>query len=82
MLCDVEAEALSRATESLKATNADVHSVKADVSLKAELKAAADATVARFGKVHADGEGAAGEMTVTGEACGTPAQATTLEAIK
>ena len=52
MLCDIEAEALSRATDNLKATNADVDSVKADVSLKAELEAAADATVARFGKVH------------------------------
>jgi NAD(P)-dependent dehydrogenase (short-subunit alcohol dehydrogenase family) len=52
MLCDIEAEALSRATDNLKATNADVDCVKADVSLKAELKAAADATVARFGKVH------------------------------
>jgi NAD(P)-dependent dehydrogenase (short-subunit alcohol dehydrogenase family) len=52
MLCDIEAEALSRAADNLKATNADVDSVKADVSLKAELKAAADATVARFGKVH------------------------------
>jgi NAD(P)-dependent dehydrogenase (short-subunit alcohol dehydrogenase family) len=52
MLCDIEAEALSRATDNLKATNADVDRVKADVSLKAELKAAADATVARFGKVH------------------------------
>ena len=52
MLCDIEAEARSRATDNLKATNADVESVKADVSLKAELKAAADATVARFGKVH------------------------------
>ena len=52
MLCDIEAEALSRATDNLKATNADVDSVKADISLKAELKAAADATVARFGKVH------------------------------
>jgi NAD(P)-dependent dehydrogenase (short-subunit alcohol dehydrogenase family) len=52
MLCDIEADALSRTTENLKATNADVDSVRADVSLKAELKAAAEATVARFGKVH------------------------------
>ena len=52
MLCDIEADALARATESLKATNADVDSVKADVSLKPELKGAADATIARFGKVH------------------------------
>jgi NAD(P)-dependent dehydrogenase (short-subunit alcohol dehydrogenase family) len=36
----------------LKSTNADVEGVKADVSLKAELKAAADATIARYGKVH------------------------------
>lgn len=52
MLCDIEADALSRATDNLKATNADVDSVKADVSLKSELKAAADAMMARFGKVH------------------------------
>jgi len=32
----------------LKHTNADVDSVKADVSLKADLQAAADATVARY----------------------------------
>lgn len=52
MLCDIEAEALSRATDNLKATNADVDGVRADVSLKPELKGAADATIARFGKVH------------------------------
>ena len=52
MLCDIEADALSQATDNLKATNADVHSVRADVSLKAELKAAAEATINRFGKVH------------------------------
>ena len=52
VLCDIETEALSRATDDLKATNADVHSVRADVSLKAELKAAAEETIARFGKVH------------------------------
>ena len=33
-------------------TNADVDGVRADVSLKGELQAAADATVARYGKVH------------------------------
>ena len=36
----------------MRLTNADVDGVKADVSLKAELKAAADATIARYGKVH------------------------------
>ena len=52
MLCDIEEEALDRAVEGLKQTNADVDGVKADVSLKAELKAAADAVVSRYGKVH------------------------------
>ena len=52
MLCDIEAGALAKAVEGLKATNADVEGVRADVSLKAELKAAADATIARYGKVH------------------------------
>jgi NAD(P)-dependent dehydrogenase (short-subunit alcohol dehydrogenase family) len=35
-----------------KLTNADVDGVRADVSLKAELQAAANATVARYGKIH------------------------------
>ena len=52
MLCDIEEEALSAALAKLRLTNADVDGVKADVSLKAELKAAADATIARYGKVH------------------------------
>jgi NAD(P)-dependent dehydrogenase (short-subunit alcohol dehydrogenase family) len=52
MLCDIEDAALERAVGSLKQTNADVDGVKADVSLKAELKAAAEATVARYGEVH------------------------------
>jgi NAD(P)-dependent dehydrogenase (short-subunit alcohol dehydrogenase family) len=52
MLCDIEEEALAKAVAGLKLTNADVDGVKADVSLKAELQAAADATVARYGKVH------------------------------
>jgi len=52
MLCDIEEAALTRAVERLKRTNADVDGVKADVSLKAELKAAADATIARYGKAH------------------------------
>lgn len=52
MLCDIEEAALAAALETLRATNADVDGVRADVSLKAELQAAAEATVARFGKVH------------------------------
>jgi NAD(P)-dependent dehydrogenase (short-subunit alcohol dehydrogenase family) len=53
MLCDIEEEALAKAVADLKArTNADVDSVRADVSLKQELQAAADATVARYGRVH------------------------------
>jgi len=52
MLCDIEAEALGEAVAGLKATNADVDGVLADVSLKTELQAAAEATLARFGDVH------------------------------
>src|SRR6185312_13958604 len=52
MLCDIEEAALKTALDGLRKTNADVDSVKADVSLKAELQAAADATIARYGKVH------------------------------
>ncbi len=52
MLCDIEQAALDRAVEGLAATNADVAGVRADVSLKDELRRAAEETVARFGKVH------------------------------
>jgi NAD(P)-dependent dehydrogenase (short-subunit alcohol dehydrogenase family) len=52
MLCDIEEQALAKAVEELKRTNVDVDGVKADVSLKAELKAAAEAALARYGKVH------------------------------
>lgn len=52
MLCDIEADALAQAVERLKQTNADVDGVRADVSLKAELQAAADATIARYGQAH------------------------------
>ena len=52
MLCDVERPALDRAVEGLRRTNVDVESVAADVSLKTELQAAADATIARYGRVH------------------------------
>jgi NAD(P)-dependent dehydrogenase (short-subunit alcohol dehydrogenase family) len=52
MLCDIEQAALDRAVEGLKATNADVSAVKADVSLKAELQAAAQATLDTYGEVH------------------------------
>ena len=52
MLCDIEATALDKAVEGLRVTNADVDSIVADVSLRAELQNAADATLARFGEVH------------------------------
>jgi NAD(P)-dependent dehydrogenase (short-subunit alcohol dehydrogenase family) len=52
MLCDIEQEALDKAVAGLKGTNADVEGVRADVSLKGELQAAAEATIERFGKVH------------------------------
>jgi hypothetical protein len=52
MLCDTEEPALGKAVEGLKSTNADVDGVKADVSLKEELEAAAKTTLARYGKVH------------------------------
>src|SRR5208337_3901209 len=52
MLCDIEEAALAKALEGLRRTNADVDGVRADVSLKAQLQAAADAAIARYGKVH------------------------------
>ena len=52
MLCDIEQGALDAAVARLKETNADVEGVKADVSLKAELQAAADKTLERYGEVH------------------------------
>src|SRR5689334_21886506 len=52
MLCDDEEQALAKAVAELKRTNADIDGFRADVSLKAELQAAADATIARYGKVH------------------------------
>ncbi|MEZ5680711.1 MAG: SDR family NAD(P)-dependent oxidoreductase [Erythrobacter sp.] len=52
MLCDIEQAALDAAVAGLSATNADVAGVRADVSLKDELRKAADETIARFGKVH------------------------------
>jgi NAD(P)-dependent dehydrogenase (short-subunit alcohol dehydrogenase family) len=52
MMCDIEKNALDAAVAGLKETNADVEGVVADVSLKAELQAAADATLERYGEVH------------------------------
>lgn len=52
MLCDIEQAALDTALADLRQTNADVDGVIADVSLKDELKKAAEATIERFGKVH------------------------------
>ncbi|HLK26778.1 MAG TPA: SDR family NAD(P)-dependent oxidoreductase [Caulobacteraceae bacterium] len=52
MMCDIEQAALDAAVAKLKQTNADVDGVLADVSLKAELQAAADKTLERYGAVH------------------------------
>lgn len=52
MLCDIEQSALDQAVAALKLTNADIEGVRADVSLKTELQAAAEATTARFGDIH------------------------------
>ncbi len=52
MLCDIEQGALDKAVAQLKETNADVEGVRADVSLKSELQAAADKTLERYGAVH------------------------------
>lgn len=52
MLSDIDGDALDREVARLAATNADVAGFRADVSLKAEIAAAADACVERFGKVH------------------------------
>ena len=52
MMCDIERQALDKAVAELKQTNADVDAVVANVSLKSELQAAADATLARYGEVH------------------------------
>jgi NAD(P)-dependent dehydrogenase (short-subunit alcohol dehydrogenase family) len=52
MMCDIEQGALDAAVDSLKRTNADVTGVIADVSLKAELQAAADKTLQTYGAVH------------------------------
>jgi NAD(P)-dependent dehydrogenase (short-subunit alcohol dehydrogenase family) len=52
MMCDIERAALDKAVADLKRTNADVDAVVADVSLKPQLQAAADATIERYGEVH------------------------------
>ena len=52
MLCDIAEAALASAVEGLKPRNAEIAGVKADVSLKHELQAAADATIERFGAVN------------------------------
>ncbi|WP_303782653.1 SDR family NAD(P)-dependent oxidoreductase [Sandarakinorhabdus limnophila] len=52
MMADIDQDALDREVTRLAATNAHVAGVRADVSLKAELQRAADATIERFGKVH------------------------------
>jgi NAD(P)-dependent dehydrogenase (short-subunit alcohol dehydrogenase family) len=52
MMADIDDDALQKTAEKLRATNADVDTVKVDVSLKAELQRGADAVLARYGKLH------------------------------
>jgi NAD(P)-dependent dehydrogenase (short-subunit alcohol dehydrogenase family) len=73
MMCDIEKDALDEAVGGLKQTNADVDGVIADVSLKDQLQAAADATMERFGRVDilvnnagVGGGGSYGEWTDAG----------------
>ena len=48
MLCDVEEAALDLAVADLRRTSAEIGGVVADVSLKDQLRAAAEATMARI----------------------------------
>nr|WP_321440207.1 SDR family NAD(P)-dependent oxidoreductase [uncultured Hyphomonas sp.] len=73
MMCDIEKDALDGAISGLKQTNADVDGGIADVSLKDQLQAAADATMERFGRVDilvnnagVGGGGSYGEWTDAG----------------
>ena len=52
MLADIEATALSAAAQQLREGGADVSSVVCDVSQRASVQAATDATLSTFGKVH------------------------------
>jgi len=52
MLADLNAENLERAENDLKATGADVASVVCDVTSLESMKAAAQATLERFAKIH------------------------------
>lgn len=52
LLADIEEPALEQAAESLRADGADVQTFVCDVSDRASVEAAAEATLAAFGKVH------------------------------
>ncbi len=52
MLADINAEALDTAAANLSAAGADVGTVLCDVGVEADVRAAAEATIERFGKVH------------------------------
>jgi len=52
MLADIEAEALERAVTGLRERQIRAEGVVADVASRASVRAAAEATVAAFGKVH------------------------------
>jgi NAD(P)-dependent dehydrogenase (short-subunit alcohol dehydrogenase family) len=52
MIADIEEEALAKAAETLKQTNAEVDTILCDVSVKEAMQDAARETLDRYGKVH------------------------------
>lgn len=52
MLADINAEALETAAANVSATGAEVGTVLCDVGVEADVRAAAESTIERFGKVH------------------------------
>ena len=52
MMCDIDGAALEAVATRLRATGARVETVRADVSVKADIASAAAATIAKFGKIH------------------------------
>jgi NAD(P)-dependent dehydrogenase (short-subunit alcohol dehydrogenase family) len=52
MVADIESDSLARAAETLRAAGIEADAVVCDVAVRSSVVAAADATVARFHKVH------------------------------
>ena len=52
MMCDIDGPGLETAAAHLRATGANIATCVADVSVKEQIEAAANATIDRFGKIH------------------------------